>query len=48
MERPSELIDVCVASHDRLLVSVARLTDEDLRAPSRLPDWSRAHVVAHL
>ena len=24
------------------------LADEDLAAPSRLPDWSRAHVVAHL
>lgn len=28
--------------------SVDRLTDEDLTAESRLPDWSRAHVVAHL
>ena len=25
-----------------------RLADDDLAAPSRLPDWSRAHVVAHL
>lgn len=25
-----------------------RLADDDLRAPSRLPNWSRAHVVAHL
>jgi maleylpyruvate isomerase len=25
-----------------------RLTDEELAAPSGLPDWSRAHVVAHL
>lgn len=24
------------------------LADDDLAAPSRLPDWSRAHVVAHL
>ena len=24
------------------------LTDDDLAAPSGLPDWSRAHVVAHL
>jgi maleylpyruvate isomerase len=24
------------------------LTDDDLAAPSALPDWSRAHVVAHL
>jgi len=25
-----------------------RLSDDDLTAPSALPDWSRAHVVAHL
>ena len=24
------------------------LTDDELAAPSALPDWSRAHVVAHL
>src|SRR5690349_18912052 len=27
---------------------VERLTDDELAAPSALPDWSRAHVVAHL
>ena len=27
---------------------VERLTDDELRAPSALPDWSRAHVVAHV
>jgi maleylpyruvate isomerase len=27
---------------------VTRLTDEQLAEPSALPDWSRAHVVAHL
>jgi maleylpyruvate isomerase len=27
---------------------VAGLSDEELAAPSRLPDWTRAHVVAHL
>ena len=25
-----------------------QLTDDELAAPSALPDWSRAHVVAHL
>jgi len=25
-----------------------RLSDDDLAAPSALPEWSRAHVVAHL
>ena len=28
--------------------SIYRLTDDDLAADSNLPDWSRAHVVAHL
>ena len=28
--------------------SIDRLTDDDLAAASNLPDWSRAHVVAHL
>jgi maleylpyruvate isomerase len=27
---------------------VDKLTDDELREPSALPDWSRAHVVAHL
>src|SRR4051812_27091611 len=27
---------------------VAGMADDDLAAPSALPDWSRAHVVAHL
>jgi maleylpyruvate isomerase len=27
---------------------VDRMTDDDLAAPSALPDWSRAQVVAHL
>ena len=48
MERPTELIDVCVASHERLLATATRLNDDDLRAPSRLPGWTRAHVLAHL
>ncbi|HXV92503.1 MAG TPA: maleylpyruvate isomerase family mycothiol-dependent enzyme [Pseudonocardia sp.] len=28
--------------------AVARLSDAELRAPSALPGWSRAHVVAHV
>jgi hypothetical protein len=29
---------------ERLVATVGKLTDEDLRAPSRLPGWSRGHV----
>lgn len=32
----------------RLLRTVEGLTDGDLRAPSLLPGWSRAHVVTHV
>ena len=34
--------ELAVAGH------IDQLTDDDLAAPSGLPDWSRAHVVAHL
>lgn len=32
----------------RLVRTVDGLTDDDLAAPSLLPGWNRAHVVAHL
>jgi maleylpyruvate isomerase len=31
-----------------LLETADRLTDTDLRAPSTLPGWTRAHVIGHL
>jgi maleylpyruvate isomerase len=34
--------ELAVAAH------IDQLSDDDLAAPSGLPDWSRAHVVAHL
>lgn len=36
------------AASARLTATVDKLTDDDLRAPSRLPGWTRGHVVAHL
>jgi maleylpyruvate isomerase len=33
---------------DLLIRTVDRLSDDGLRAPSALPDWSRAHVIGHL
>ncbi|WP_203886209.1 maleylpyruvate isomerase family mycothiol-dependent enzyme [Planotetraspora kaengkrachanensis] len=35
-------------STSRLLATAARLTDDDVRAPSLLPGWTRGHVLAHL
>ncbi len=46
--RPDADIDACRAGHRRLLVALGPLTDADFRAPSRLPRYSRGHVVAHL
>lgn len=42
---PTELLPEATR---RLLRTVDSLSDEDYRAGTRLPGWSRAHVVAHL
>ena len=36
------------ASSDRLVAAVSSLDDASLAAASRLPGWTRGHVVAHL
>ena len=46
--RPTEAIDACIEGHRRLEAATARLTDEDVRRPSRLPGWTRGHVLTHL
>jgi maleylpyruvate isomerase len=35
-------------THARLLASVRCLDDDQMREPSRLPEWTRAMLVAHL
>jgi maleylpyruvate isomerase len=35
-------------SVDRLLSSASGMSDEDMREPSLLPDWSRGHVLTHV
>ena len=35
-------------AHDRFLRAVERLTDEDMRVPSRLPGWTAGHVLTHV
>ena len=37
-----------VVATTRYLGALTVLTDEDMRAPSLLPRWSRGHVVTHL
>jgi maleylpyruvate isomerase len=41
-------LDEMVRSTDRLLETVDRFSNDDLRAPSRLPDWTRGHVLTHI
>jgi maleylpyruvate isomerase len=36
------------AASERLTATAAKLTDNDLRGPSRLQGWTRGHVLAHL
>jgi maleylpyruvate isomerase len=35
-------------SVDRVLESVNSMSDDQVRAPSRLPGWTRGHVLAHI
>ncbi len=41
------LVDMVVAS-TRYIGALSDLTDEDMRAPSLLPRWTRGHVVTHV
>ena len=48
MTRPYDLIEAAEVAHRQLVASVESLDDDGMRAPSLLPDWSRAHVISHL
>jgi maleylpyruvate isomerase len=41
-------LDEMAGCTDRLLETVDRLSDADLRAPSLLPGWTRAHLLTHV
>src|SRR5258708_34347858 len=43
-----ELSDQVDAAMQRLLDDARILSEADLRAPSLLPGWTRAHVLAHV
>jgi maleylpyruvate isomerase len=45
---PGTLVDAVQEGTRRLLRTVDAMTDAEWPAPSTLPGWSRAHVVAHL
>ena len=45
---PQGAFELLPDATQRLVRTVDGLDDDDLAAPSGLPDWTRAHVVAHL
>lgn len=45
---PADQLAAVAAVTDRVIEVVNRLSEADLRGPSRLPGWTRAHVVTHL
>jgi maleylpyruvate isomerase len=48
VHRPDSDITGCADAQARLHDSIAALTDDDVRRPSLLPDWTIAHVLTHL
>ena len=44
----TRLVELLVDATNKLVRTVDQLSEEELRADSLLPGWSRAHVVAHL
>jgi maleylpyruvate isomerase len=41
-------LDEMARATDRVLATVDEFSDADVRAPSGLPDWTRAHVLTHI
>jgi maleylpyruvate isomerase len=41
-------IDGALAAQRRLIEDIAGLTDDQVRSPSLLPDWSVGHVLTHI
>jgi maleylpyruvate isomerase len=46
--RPADDLESVQAAHVRVLATVEQMTDAEAEAPSRLPGWTRGHVVTHL
>ncbi|MEU3370678.1 maleylpyruvate isomerase family mycothiol-dependent enzyme [Streptomyces sp. NPDC006660] len=45
---PTALLPLLRTSVQRLHASASALADDDVRAPSLLPGWTRAHVLTHI
>ena len=48
MTAPAELLDWWQRGEQQLGTALGRVTDEEFAAPSRLPGWSRAQLLAHV
>jgi maleylpyruvate isomerase len=48
MADPSSLLKEIDLATERFLATCTKLSDADVKAPSRLPGWSRGHVLAHV
>src|ERR1700722_20836800 len=46
--RPNQTLNGMHDGTERLLAEVAGLPDEALRAPTALPGWTRAYLLAHI
>ncbi|MFD6880178.1 MULTISPECIES: maleylpyruvate isomerase family mycothiol-dependent enzyme [unclassified Streptomyces] len=47
-DHPSSFLPALTVSTDHMLRTVSLLTAEQIREPSLLPGWTRAHVLVHL
>ncbi|WP_411104803.1 maleylpyruvate isomerase family mycothiol-dependent enzyme [Streptomyces sp. cmx-4-9] len=47
-DRPGTVLPLLTTAADAVLRSAHTLDDAAVRAPSRLPGWTRAHVLVHL
>ena len=45
---PEQLRDELHGAADTVAGTSAKLTEQDIKAPSELPGWSRGHVLAHI
>jgi maleylpyruvate isomerase len=45
---PTALLTRIITATEHLLTTAGDLTDDDMRGPSLLPDWTRGHVLTHL
>jgi maleylpyruvate isomerase len=45
---PAQAIGLCRAAYAQLRATVERVTDEQVRSPSRLPGWTIGHVLTHV